>query len=226
MHVKFSERSSSNNHQHFVYSRRKLQGNSIDFLPAITNRCGEDSPFVVNSDDPSVAVTEHLIVSEDEIESDAVREPMIRPVVCNGAEYSHPLCFGRGHAPSMPNISGDECLSLISSDDPSAAVDKGVLRYQLSVLFKSSACNLVYRRRKLPGNPGIAENWRRLPLAIDFRLKMNLHFSNVIRINGLNYPWVYRLSFSAPFHLVLSSICNGDLEFVEPNMVAILEVDL
>ncbi|KAJ6296424.1 hypothetical protein OIU78_024304 [Salix suchowensis] len=93
MHVKFSERSSSNNHQHFVYSRRKLQGNSIDFLPAITNRCGEDSPSVVNSDDPSVAVTEHLIVSEDEIESDAVREPMIRPVVCNGAEYSHSLMF-------------------------------------------------------------------------------------------------------------------------------------
>ncbi|KAJ6372797.1 hypothetical protein OIU76_027176 [Salix suchowensis] len=175
MHVKFSERSSSNNHQHFVYSRRKLQGNCIDFLPAITNRCGEDSPFVVNSDDPSVAVTEHLIVSEDEIESDAVREPMIRPVVCNGAEYSHPLCFGRGHAPSMPNISGDEYLSLISSDDPSAA--------------EEGSCQEILESQRTGED-------------------------------------AFRLSFSAPFHLVLSSICNGDLEFVEPNMVAILEVDL
>ena len=63
-------------------------------------------------------------------------------------------------------------------------------------------------------------------VAIDFRLKMNLHFPNVIRTKGLIHPWVYRLIFSAPFHLVLSSICNGDLEFVEPNMVAILEVNL
>ncbi|KAG6740068.1 hypothetical protein POTOM_057702 [Populus tomentosa] len=73
--------------------------------------------------------------------------PMMPPIVCNGAEYSHPLCFGRsttvssasessalnfvygrrkinsvtflsGHAPAMPKRSGDECLS---SDDPSAA---------------------------------------------------------------------------------------------------------
>ncbi|KAJ6758907.1 hypothetical protein OIU74_025545 [Salix koriyanagi] len=169
MHVKFSERSSSNNHQHFVYSRRKLQGNCIDFLPAITNRCGEDSPFVVNSDDPSVAVTEHLIVSEDEIESDAVREPMILPVVCNGAEYSHPLCFGRAAGKEKRLFSQHELELPLRSfpplhnreDSPCPLVDKGVLRYQLSVLFKSSACNLVYRRRKLPGNPGIAENWRR-----------------------------------------------------------------
>lgn len=73
----------------------KLQGNSIDFLSAITNRCGEDSPYVINSDDPSVSVKENHTFSEDENESDAVRAPMMPPIACSRAEYSHPLCFGR-----------------------------------------------------------------------------------------------------------------------------------
>lgn len=126
---------------------------TIDFLSAITNRCGEDSPYVINSDDPSVSVKENHILSEDENESGAVRAPMMPPIVCNRAEYSHPLCFGRsttvssasessalnfvygrrklnsvtflsGHAPAMPKRSGDEYPSLISYDDPSAARKK------------------------------------------------------------------------------------------------------
>jgi hypothetical protein len=47
-------------------------------------------------------------------------------------------------------------------------------------------------------------------LAIDFRVEMNLHFPDVIRFNGLIHPWISRWIFSAPFHSVLSSICNGD----------------
>lgn len=74
---------------------------TIDFLSAITNRCGEDSPYVINSDDPSVSVKENHILSEDENESDAVRAPMMPPIVCNGVEYSHPLCFGRSTTVSV-----------------------------------------------------------------------------------------------------------------------------
>ncbi|KAJ6673138.1 REMODELING AND SPACING FACTOR 1 [Salix viminalis] len=79
----------------FVYSRRKLQGNTIDFLSTITERSGEDCPCVINSDGPSVPAKEHHVVSEEEHETEAVIESFMPPITCNRAEYSHPLSLGR-----------------------------------------------------------------------------------------------------------------------------------
>ncbi|XP_011017665.1 PREDICTED: uncharacterized protein LOC105120932 isoform X2 [Populus euphratica] len=139
----------------FVYSRRKLQGNTIDFLSAITEGSSEDCPYVINSDGSSVPVKEHHVVSEDEHETEAVRESLMSPITCNGAEYSHPLSFGRlaqltsvspvsegaapnfvygrrklqqnsvtlssTRVPAMERRSGEDCLSVISSNGPSFA---------------------------------------------------------------------------------------------------------
>ncbi|CAK7345726.1 unnamed protein product [Dovyalis caffra] len=116
---KMSESSAPN----FVYSRRKLEGNSTDFLQAITKRSGEDCPHVINSDGSSVAVKEHHLVCEDEHENEAVRVPLIPPIVCNGADSPCPLCFGRS-------------TQLIT----------------ISSVSKSSALNFAYGRRKLQGN--------------------------------------------------------------------------
>uniref|UniRef100_A0A6N2N0T1 PHD-type domain-containing protein n=1 Tax=Salix viminalis TaxID=40686 RepID=A0A6N2N0T1_SALVM len=88
---KMSESSAPN----FVYSRRKLQGNTIDFLSTITERSGEDCPCVINSDGPSVPAKEHHVVSEEEHETEAVIESFMPPITCNRAEYSHPLSLGR-----------------------------------------------------------------------------------------------------------------------------------
>ncbi|KAF9679840.1 hypothetical protein SADUNF_Sadunf06G0056800 [Salix dunnii] len=145
--MKMSESSAPN----FVYSRRKLQGNSIEFLSAITKRSGEVCPCGINSDGPSVAVKEHCVVSEDEHETETIRVPLMPPILCNCVEYSCPFSFGRSTqlAPvssvfesAAPNFvygktkprqnpvsflsalekrSGEDCLSVISSDGPSAA---------------------------------------------------------------------------------------------------------
>ncbi|KAI5584211.1 hypothetical protein BDE02_06G065400 [Populus trichocarpa] len=145
--IKMSESSAPS----FVYCRRKLQGNSIEFLSAITKRSGEDCPYAINSDGPSVAVKEHCVVSEDEHETGTARVPLMTPILCNGVDCSCPFSFGRSTqlAPvssvsesaatnfvygktklrqnsvsflsAMAKTSGEDCLSVISSDGPSAA---------------------------------------------------------------------------------------------------------
>ncbi|XP_011020019.1 PREDICTED: uncharacterized protein LOC105122549 isoform X3 [Populus euphratica] len=145
--IKMSESSAPS----FVYCRRKLQGNSIEFLSAITKRSGEDCPYVINSDGPSVAVKEHCVVSEDEHETGTVRVPLMHPILCNGVDCSCPFSFGRStqlasvssvsesaatnfvhgkpklqqnsvsFLSAMAKTSGEDCLSVISSDGPSAA---------------------------------------------------------------------------------------------------------
>ncbi|KAG6736922.1 hypothetical protein POTOM_060135 [Populus tomentosa] len=145
--IKMSESSAPS----FVYCRRKLQGNSIEFLSAIAKRSGEDCPYVINSDGPSVAVKEHCVVSEDEHETGTVRVPLMPPVLCNGVDCSCPFSFGRStqlasvssvsksaatnfvygktklrqnsvsFLSAMAKTCGEDCLSVISSDGPSAA---------------------------------------------------------------------------------------------------------
>ncbi|KAL9398598.1 hypothetical protein Peur_007559 [Populus x canadensis] len=145
--IKMSESSAPS----FVYCRRKLQGNSIEFLSAITKRSGEDCPYAINSDGPSVAVKEHCVVSEDEHETGTVRVPLMPPILCNGVDCSCPFSFGRStqlasvssvsesaatnfvygktklrqnsvsFLSAMAKTSGEDCLSVISSDGPSAA---------------------------------------------------------------------------------------------------------
>jgi hypothetical protein len=57
----------------FVYSRRKMRGNSVTFLsaqvPGITKRSRQDCLSVVSSDGPSLAVEEARVVSQDQHES-------------------------------------------------------------------------------------------------------------------------------------------------------------
>ena len=145
--IKMSESSAPS----FVYCRRKLQGNSIEFLSAITKRSGEDCPYAINSDGPSVAVKEHCVVSEDEHETGTARVPLMTPILCNGVDCSCPFSFGRStqlasvssvsesaatnfvygktklrqnsvsFLSAMAKTSGEDCLSVISSDGPSAA---------------------------------------------------------------------------------------------------------
>jgi hypothetical protein len=199
----------------FVYSRRKLQGNTIDFLSAITEGSGEDCPYVINSDGSSVPVKEHHVGSEDEHETEAVRESLMSPLICNGAEYSHPLSFGRRaqlttvspvsegaapnfvygrrklqqnsvtfsstQVPAMEKRSGEDCLSVISSNGPSFAhkEERLVSQYEhgaalmlpptvysscqlslqrspqlptFSTMSEISASKFVYSRRKMRGN--------------------------------------------------------------------------
>ena len=120
----------------------------MESLSAITKRSGEVCPRGINSDGPSVAVKEHCVVSEDEHETETIRVPLMPPILCNGVEYSCPFSFGRSTqlAPvssvfesAAPNFvygktkprqnpvsflsalekrSGEDCLSVISSDGP------------------------------------------------------------------------------------------------------------
>ncbi|CAK7345728.1 unnamed protein product [Dovyalis caffra] len=144
---KMSESSAPNS----VYSRRKLQENTSDSLTAITKKSGEDCLYVISSDGPSVPVKEHYVVSEAEHETEVVRVPLRPPIVCNGAEYSRLSSFetstqlktvssvSESAAPNffnggtklrhnsvsflsaMAKRSGEDSLSLTSSDGPSAA---------------------------------------------------------------------------------------------------------
>ncbi|KAG6735792.1 hypothetical protein POTOM_061540 [Populus tomentosa] len=105
------------------------QGNRIYFgLDAcIAKRSGEDCPYVINSDGPSVAVKEHCVVSEDEHEPYQVLNLASVSSVSKSAATN--FVYGKtklrqnsvSFLSAMAKTCGEDCLSVISSDGPSAA---------------------------------------------------------------------------------------------------------
>ncbi|KAJ6435924.1 hypothetical protein OIU84_001032 [Salix udensis] len=130
-----SESSATN----FVYSRRKLQGNTIDFLSTITERSGEDCPCVINLDGPSVPAKEHHVVSEEEHETEAVIESFMLPFegACVVSKDQHesgtggalprppPVCNGEPHVSKSESSCG---CSLVEDQDSVEASKKSRLK--------------------------------------------------------------------------------------------------
>lgn len=67
----------------FVYRRRKLRRNSVGIFPAEASAKLSDSCLSISSEAPSVAAKEGLIVSVVDLESEAVRAPVMPPAECN-----------------------------------------------------------------------------------------------------------------------------------------------